>query len=88
MVMIWILRAILKCLDWLSQQLPAADLTPFQGIESGAGRIFGALGNLNQYVPMVEMMSVITLLGVVYTTIQGANMIRRIISMFSGGGGS
>ncbi|MGV8082582.1 MAG: hypothetical protein AB2L09_02950 [Coriobacteriia bacterium] len=54
----------------------------------GLGRFFGSAMLLDQALPIHEILLCLTVYGVVVIGMHGGNLVRRILSVFTGGGGA
>lgn len=90
MVIRWLLDAFLNMLDWLTSWLPSSGsiVTQVSSFADDASGVLGAVMNLNNVFPVSEMVTALGLFATIYLGIHAGNLIRRVISIFTGGGGS
>lgn len=87
MIILWVYNIAMNILGWLLSLMPPADLSFLSEIGT-LHNIFGALGRANNAVPVTEIAAAFGIYGVAYLALHGGNLIRRVVSLFTGGGGS
>jgi hypothetical protein len=87
MVLSGILNAVYQILTWLAGFLPTANLGAFTWVSS-AQRWIGSALMLNAAFPITEMLAAIGIYGTVYLGLNTGGVLRKIYSMFTGGGGA
>lgn len=83
-----LLGGLWGALTWLVGLLPAANLGPFQAAAVGLGQGFGWAMVVNTWLPMSDLLAGVALIGAVYIGLHSGNLVRRIWSLISGGGGA
>lgn len=88
MIFLQIFKAVVAALTALVKLLPVADLTPFNSAVAAASGVLQYARALNQWLPFTEALIALGVFLAAYMALHGANFMRRLISLFTGGGGA
>lgn len=87
MLVMGLLQAVLGFMTWLVSMLPSAATFDVSWLHS-AQRWIGVSMMLDSYLPITEILSALTIYGVVYVAADTGGILRKMWSMISGGGGA
>lgn len=88
MILVWMLMPILGLVQWVVSRLPVADTAALHDRIAAAGRVVAWVLQLNECIPIVEALAVLTLLFGIWSALYGVMLVRRIFSLFWPGAGS
>ncbi len=88
MWLVEIARAVGSAVLGIVRLFPVADLSPLNAAAAATVEAFKFGRTLNAHIPFVEGLAMIGLYLSVYVALHGANLLRRVVSLLTGGGGA
>lgn len=88
MVLQAIIHALATVFVWVMHQMPQADTSGIQSAIGYASNVVAVVSALDLYFPMSTGLICLGIYMSIYAALHGANLIRRLYSAVSGGGGA
>lgn len=88
MILGGLLTLVFNVASWVVGLFPTVDMSWLSDVTTSAGRLLHVLRQANEFLPVADLFLVGGFFLAYWVASNGANLIRRLWSLFTGGGGA